>query len=511
MIKNIHILFFFTLLTFCAGCSNFNQAIKEQIIPPNAKTGSLQIKVNYNNQNEIINKKTLVKTGIISLYNDEYKITKTHEFMVEGPTVNVTINDLVIGTWQVKAELYDEDKILLYSGENSIDVKEKDNEINLELTKVGLRDLNIYLSFPGIFVKSGKIILKQKNTVNKEDAYNLNFENYQCNQQIKNIKCGEWEYTINLYNETGNLVYQKSNEFNLTTTITIKDTDNEPVWQFKADMPTARYGLAVGVVNNKIYVIGGYNYSSDYLNTVEEYDPATDTWQQKASMPTARYSLAVCVVNNKIYAIGGYKYNYYSSGFLNTVEEYDPATDTWQQKTNMPTARFGLAVGVVNNKIYAIGGYNDNGFLNTVEEYDPATDTWQQKTNMPTARDRLAIGVANNKIYAIGGCYWRNLNTVEEYDPATDTWQQKTNMPTARYGLAVGVVNNKIYAIGGEGKELSNIVEEYDPATDIWNRKADIRIKKAYFAVGVVNNKIYAIGGYTNSSFSTVEEYDLSN
>ena len=31
--------------------------------------------------------------------------------------------------------------------------------------------------------------------------------------------------------------------------------------------------------------------------------------------------------------------------------------DMWEEKTNMPTPRLGLATSVVNGKIYAIGGY----------------------------------------------------------------------------------------------------------------------------------------------------------
>jgi N-acetylneuraminic acid mutarotase len=76
-------------------------------------------------------------------------------------------------------------------------------------------------------------------------------------------------------------------------------------------------------------------------------------------------------VNGKIYAIGGYND---SSGCLSTVEEYDPATDTWTTKTPMPTTRAGLAIGVVNNKIYAIGGHGGGSLLSTVEEYDPKYD-----------------------------------------------------------------------------------------------------------------------------------------
>jgi hypothetical protein len=120
-----------------------------------------------------------------------------------------------------------------------------------------------------------------------------------------------------------------------------------------------------------------------------------------------------------------------------------------------------LSTSVVNGKIYAIGGWCDGAFHSTVEEYDPATDTWTKKADMPTARQWLSTSVVDGKIYAIGG---KTLSTVEEYDPATDTWMKKADMPTARLGLSTSVVNGRIYAIGASG---GSVVEEYDTGVGI--------------------------------------------
>jgi len=137
-------------------------------------------------------------------------------------------------------------------------------------------------------------------------------------------------------------------------------------WATKAPMLTASRLLAAAAVNGKVYAIGGCGLSTCPLNTVEEYDPATNTWTTKAPMPAARYILAADGVNGKVYAIGGFGF----SNILNTVEEYDPATNTWTTKASMPTARFGLAAAAVNGKVYAIGGGpGGTASLNTVEEY----------------------------------------------------------------------------------------------------------------------------------------------
>jgi hypothetical protein len=53
-----------------------------------------------------------------------------------------------------------------------------------------------------------------------------------------------------------------------------------------------------------------------------------------------------------------------------SVIEYVPSTNTWKEQIPMPTARFGLAAVVVNEKIYAIGGDNSkSNRLNVVEEW----------------------------------------------------------------------------------------------------------------------------------------------
>lgn len=82
-----------------------------------------------------------------------------------------------------------------------------------------------------------------------------------------------------------------------------------------------------------------------------------DYWVQKASMPTARYCLKTAVVDGELYSIGGFhaisRADYYNgSGFVGFNEKYDPATDTWTRKSDMPTPRQDFGIAVYQNKIY---------------------------------------------------------------------------------------------------------------------------------------------------------------
>lgn len=265
-------------------------------------------------------------------------------------------------------------------------------------------------------------------------------------------------------------------------------------WTTKSDMPTARYGLCCGIVNGKLYVIGGAE-DLEISTIVEEYDPQTDKWVKKADMPTQRVFCSASVVDAKIYVMGGHETK---DKIVSTVEEYDPATDKWTRKADMlsPNARF--SASTVNGKIYAIGGFA-GGVSARVEEYNPKTDTWTKKANMPTARGSISTCVVNNQIYAIGGALPDPIiPTVEEYDPVRDTWTKKADMPTPRVQHSTVAVNGYIYAVGGasdfSGETLS-IVERYDPSTDVWVKKTDMPAPKAQFSIGAMDGYIYVFGG----------------
>jgi N-acetylneuraminic acid mutarotase len=269
-------------------------------------------------------------------------------------------------------------------------------------------------------------------------------------------------------------------------------------------------------VDGKIYAIGGYAAATaPGLRTVEEYDPATDTWTTKADMPTGRHWLSASAVNGKIYAIGGSPVDYTG---LSVVEEYDPATDNWKRKADMPTARLDVGTSVVDGMIYTIGGTRVGGGqpLRTVEVYDPLTDIWTTKADMHTGRYLPSTGVVDGKIYAFGGAGSSAntiFSTVEEYNPATDTWTTIGNMPEPRVVETTAVVNGKIYAFGGRNDNyISSTVEEYDPAKNTWTRKSDLPAPRAGAGCSAVNGRIYVFGGANvakgHPGMRTVYEYD---
>ena len=195
---------------------------------------------------------------------------------------------------------------------------------------------------------------------------------------------------------------------------------------------------------------------------MEEYDPATDTWTTKSEIPTARGFHSANVVDGRIYVFGGATSCPWCARIM-TLEVYDPATDTWTRNGNISRSICTASTCMVDGKIYAIGG---EGTGRRVDEYDPVTDTWTRKADMPSNRTDLSGSVVDGKIYVIGGDVGNAIvATVEVYDPASDTWTTAPDMPTARVALRTSMVNGKIYAIGGLtnwGSAACGTLEEYD-------------------------------------------------
>jgi N-acetylneuraminic acid mutarotase len=79
-------------------------------------------------------------------------------------------------------------------------------------------------------------------------------------------------------------------------------------------------------------------------------------------MPTARGGTAAGVVDGKIYVVGGEGNGAAASGVFPQVEEYDPATDTWTSRGEMLTPRHGMGAAGFDGGLYVPGGATTQGF-----------------------------------------------------------------------------------------------------------------------------------------------------
>ncbi len=282
-------------------------------------------------------------------------------------------------------------------------------------------------------------------------------------------------------------------------------------WTSKQSMPAARYASAFAATNGKLYVFGG-RFGESIFGDSYAYDPGANSWSVLASMPGPRGAgNGAGVINGKIYIAGGVSPG--SPNFINNnLLEYDPVTNAWTSRANMPTPSAEGATEVINGKLYVVTSNDGSVFRNWLHVWDPSNNTWTQLASSPVAHVSPASGTINGKLYLVGGI---NTDQLDVYDPATNTWQTLAPMPTSRASMRAVVLNGKLYVIGGSAASgITNVVEVYDPATNTWSAETPMPTARFQLAMGSINGIAYVVGGLTsgsaNSAVSVLEAMSVS-
>ena len=313
-------------------------------------------------------------------------------------------------------------------------------------------------------------------------------------------------------------------------------------WVKLAPFPQPAEELLGAAANGKLYVFCGLAPGWKPIGMVYEYDPATDKWAKKGTMPLLSHHVAFTELRGKIYAFGGFVLPAAGPAAwvpIDNAWEYDPASDTWKALAPMPTKRGSPVAATVGDKIYVIGGATTppgsketavhparpHVSVGTVEEYDPATNTWRSRASMPTPRNHATVGVVNGKVYVIGGRVGAafisagssNVDVVEEYDPAADAWgSARAKMPSARSAMASGTWGGRIYVTGGEGQNAQMMytfraLEAYDPVGNRWMSLASMPVSRHGLAGAVLGNRLHMVSGDVQSAQTGVEVHTESH
>nr|XP_045007159.1 actin-binding protein IPP isoform X1 [Jaculus jaculus] len=167
-------------------------------------------------------------------------------------------------------------------------------------------------------------------------------------------------------------------------------------WEIVGNMAVSRYYFGCCEMQGLIYVIGGISNEGIELRSFEVYDPLSKRWSPLPPMGTRRAYLGVAALNDCIYSIGGWNE---AQDALHTVEKYSFEEEKWVEVASMKVPRAGMCVVAVNGLLYVSGGRSSShdflapGTLDSVEVYNPHTDTWTEIGNMITSRCEGGIAV----------------------------------------------------------------------------------------------------------------------
>ena len=214
-----------------------------------------------------------------------------------------------------------------------------------------------------------------------------------------------------------------------------------------------------------------YDPIADQLTTLDQ-----DPWPGNASGTILPGGAAV--LDNKLYVFGGFDINV---GMIDTIYRFDPAQAAGSRWTTM-TATLPVPLGYIpvaasGSLIYITGGSGYDGTTITDNSdsfsYDPVADTIAPISPIPRPTgETRAITQLDGSVWVLGGGRVdpNPSNEVDVYTPATDTWSLGPPFSTVRrnFGADVDPATGDIWAAGGydvDGLTSLSINEQFTPCT----------------------------------------------
>lgn len=295
----------------------------------------------------------------------------------------------------------------------------------------------------------------------------------------------------------------------------IPGTANTNEWRTGASLNTARYGASAVVLNGYIYVLGGKTINGTILNTVERFDPSTNTWDNSSVAPfdRPRYDAAASVMNNSIYIIGGRDDE---NEVLKKVEVYHVTSNSWDEIQQMDNHREGHVAVLLQGEICVIGGKDEYGnFLQEIEWYDSSENKWYAAPSNLNNPKTSAFAVAiDDTVYLFGG-FNTLLPSIYNFKGATDpgwffSWTVLLPLQIGRGFGATALLGDSIFIMGGRTlNDTTATVEIFNLQTQQIETGPTLPTPRAGMAGVTLNNEIYAVGGVSqqNQPLSLVEIY----
>src|SRR4029077_3201599 len=293
------------------------------------------------------------------------------------------------------------------------------------------------------------------------------------------------------------------------------------------------------------------------LNTLYDYNIATDSWTTGANMPGGVNVPASAVIGGKLWVMGGgnpftgpgtmptsaskglraWLKRVFTPDTTNTLQVYDPASNSW---TNGPTLLQVLAFPAgtqVGSTAVVVGGYNGSSTTNSVEinvagggcasptPTGPPTATptgsptctpggtpgpWSTASPYPITDLRYGCAHTATHFYVFGGVSnGTRVPDVNRMVLATGMWESRAAMPFTSEAPTCALMASTGIVYCTEGDTGSGFAS-YNIATNTWTPLASIPGGDHYgSASGAFNGKVFVAGG-TTGIVSTVQVYDVA-
>lgn len=254
-------------------------------------------------------------------------------------------------------------------------------------------------------------------------------------------------------------------------------------------IPYQRYGHTAVTYDENAFIWGGRNDKDGACNVLYGFSSSTHSWFKPTvlgTIPNARDGHSACVINNKMFVFGGYEEE--TDRFSNEIFCLDFSTFTWSlvvpcQGEPARWRDFHTATGV-GNLMYIFGGRSDHGgniytnnevYCNKLQIFDTLNRLWIEPETtgvLPIGRRSHSAFVYKGYLYIFGGYNGKHnyhFRDVLRFDPVHLHWSMvkvKGKGPCPRRRQCCCVIGPKVFLFGGTSPEHQNTSNNDSDLTD---------------------------------------------
>jgi N-acetylneuraminic acid mutarotase len=162
------------------------------------------------------------------------------------------------------------------------------------------------------------------------------------------------------------------------------------------------------VVQNKLYILGGFTVSNNVTNRIFEFTPGNSIgsqWTQKAAaLPVALGFVPATAIGNLIFTAGGATFAPCALTEKNDSYVYDPVKDSISPIASIPRATSETQALTVANEMWVLSGGrlapNPSAEVNI---YNPATGQWRLGLPLGTGQRNFPAASDGARVFLAGG------------------------------------------------------------------------------------------------------------
>ena len=233
-------------------------------------------------------------------------------------------------------------------------------------------------------------------------------------------------------------------------------------------LPIARAGHVGGMVDGRVFVAGGSNWSDDRSTKNwlgDSYVFAEGKWQKGPMLPEPTSDAFYAYDANGLYIAGG------TDGKNQTAKSYRLSTTSpeaaWESLAPLPRVMSDGSGAIIGGAFYVACGYVGKTLSSELWALDITEPhaKWRPRSSLPgPPRAYPALVACGGHLYLLGGLVLSNehptmkvLQDTYRYDPATDQWQRLDDLSFGGYAWSAAAVDERHILLTARASENANV------------------------------------------------------